>query len=186
MGKVVFIILIVVIILGILGIIYKSKYNKLVNNKIKIDEAKDIVLQCLKEKKLIILDVASIVRKKIKMEIENFNQVENIDISENYNYEDDKKLEDAYKTLKHLAEDYPKLTKDEKFKEFMNSLEENSEKLTAAKDFSDKYATVLNNLIRGFPNNLIGFIHRIKKVEFYNVKRENSDSSVWVFIWQLI
>ena len=50
---------------------------------------------------------------------------------------------------------------------------EKYEKLQAAKSYYNKYTSELNDLIRTFPSNIVGFFRRYKKKSFYSdEKRE--------------
>ena len=161
-------ILIVVIILGILGIVYKINYNKLMTTKIKVDEAENIINDTIKKRYDGVIRTAHLVKKNLNLDIELFNEVEKLKVQNVSNNDLDNKINDAYKTILQLKEDYPNLIENRGFQDILEEFKENTELIEATKSFYDNYAKNLNDMLKTFPCNLIGKIHHIKKVEFYN------------------
>ena len=174
--KVAIIILVVIIIIGLLGIYYKVLYNKLSKNKIKIDEAENIINEHLKNRYDYVVRTSHLVKKNIDLDIELFKEIENMKAKKISNIDLDKKINEAYHTILQLKEDYPKLEENRGFKDIISDFNESNEILEATKSFYDKYAAILNNLLNSFPSNLIGKIHKIKKVSYYNTA--NSEEQI--------
>ena len=89
------IILIVVIILGILGIVYKINYNKLMTTKIKVDEAENIINDTIKKRYDGVIRTAHLVKKNLNLDIELFNEVEKLKVQNVSNNDLDNKINDA-------------------------------------------------------------------------------------------
>lgn len=175
MIKFIIMFLIVIIILSLLGIYYKILYNRLQKNKIKIDEAEIIINNHLKNRYDYIVRTSHLIKNKIDLDIEIFNEIENMKTKKVSNMELDTKINEAYNTIIQLKEDYPKLEENRGFKDIINDFNESNEILEAAKSFYDKYATILNELLDSFPSNIIGKIHKINKVVLYNISYINND-----------
>lgn len=178
MVKTIIIILIVIIILGLLGIMYKIKYNKLNRNKIKIDEAENIITTNLKNRYDYIIRTSHLVKKNLDLDIEIFKEVENLKLKNISNNEMDVKINEAYNTILQLKEDYPKLNENRGFKDILKDFNESKELIEAAKSFYDNYAYKLNEQLGSFPSNLIGKIHGIKKVSYYSTKHINNEDLI--------
>lgn len=168
MVKIIVIILITIIILGILGIIYKILFNRLQNNQIKINEAFNIIDECLKNRYDYVIRTSHLVKKNLDLDIDIFKEIEKLKVQNISNIEMDKKINEAFNIILQLKEDYPKLEGNRGFKDIINDFNESNEKIEATKAFYDNYAKKLNALLNTFPSNIIGKIHHINKVNLYN------------------
>lgn len=167
-----------IIILGLLGIYYKILYNRLMANKIKIDEANQIINDSLKKRYDYVIRTSHLIKKNLNLDIEQFKEIETLKIKKVDNNIMDEKLTEAYKLILQLQEDYPQLSENRGFHDIINDFEESNEMLEAAKSFYDKYAFALNEIIKDFPSNIVAAIHKIKKVEYYNSKTEGFNNEI--------
>ncbi len=175
MIKILVIGLIVVIILGIVGITYKMLYNRLQTLNIKIIEADKIINEHLQKRYDYVTNAAQLIKKKIDLDIELFQEIKNLKENNASNINLDEKITEAYSTITTLKEDYPKLGENAKFKDILNDFEESNEIIEASKSYYDKYATSLNSLLSKFPVNIIGKIHKIEKKDYYNTLEINDN-----------
>ena len=171
--KLIIIILSIIVILGILGIYYKIQYNRLINNKIKLEEAESIINTHLKNRFDYVIRVSHLVKKNLNLDIETFKNIESIKTKKISNIELDKKINEAYNVTLKLKEDYPRLNNNRGFNDIIADFNESNEIMEATKTFYDKYAAFLNELLSTFPTNIIGKIHRIKKSSYYKTTMNN-------------
>lgn len=164
------IVLIIIIIIGLIGIYHQVIYNRLNTNKIKIDEAREIINDNLKKRYDYVVRTSHLIKKNLDLDIEQFKEIETLKVKEANEDILDEKLQDAFKIMIQLKEDYPQLTENRGFQEIIKDYEESNELLEATKSFYDKYAERLNSNLSTFPYNLVGKIHGIKKIRLYNIK----------------
>lgn len=164
------IVLIIIIVIGLIGIFHQIILNKLNANKIKVDEANEIISDNLKKRYDYVVRTSHLIKKNLDLDIEQFKEIEALKVKKAEEEVMDVKLSEAFKIMMQLKEDYPQLEENRGFKDIIKDYEESTELLEAAKAFHDKYAEILNELLSSFPNNLIGAIHKIKKINLYDTK----------------
>ncbi len=166
------------IILGVIAlvaIVVIFIYNRLVQTKIRVEEAwSDITVQ-LKRRLDLIPNLVETVKGYAKHERRVFNEVTKAR-TESINAEGPKEqaqaenmIEGALKSLFAVAEAYPDLKANQNFKALQDELVDTEDKIQAARRFYNGSVRDLNIKIDTFPNMLVahplGFKHR----EFFEV-----------------
>ena len=172
------IVLCTIILVGIVGIYYVKIYNRLLNVKIKIEEADTLINIHLKKRYDYVIRTTHLVKKKLNLDIDIFKTIENMKTKKVSNIELDKKINEAYLVILRLKDDYPELNNNRGFKDILSDFRESNEIIETAKSFYDKYANNLNYLLSSFPSNLIGKIHKIKKRDYYKTNSSNEEKII--------
>lgn len=166
--KLLIILLIIIIILGTIAIFYIITYNNLMIFKTKIEKAEGIIDEELRNKYDIInklnLSIKKIIPKKDYLK-------EYIDLKEKKisNYEMDRKMIEAHNIVLELKEDNQNLNTKE-FKKYLKKIEEINETLASCRNYYNKNTNEVNKLLRKFPSNIVGKIHRMKIKPFFDGK----------------
>ena len=148
----------------------------IINNRfkfaiIKIEKAEEDINLYLQKKKELIERTIPIIKKKLKLQA-YLNDINNInDETNNFNKNDIlKKLSnEIYKTI----DENEKLYKSDSLMSIINDLSDNEENIVGAIKFYNDTVVDYNKLAISFPTNIIAFVKRYKKKQFYNnEKRE--------------
>lgn len=150
-------------------IIYRNKFQLTI---IKINEAENNI-DVLFERKLELLDrTIPIIKKEIKDE-DFFAELETIDIASMNHFEVNDLLKKKYNELFKVIDDNEKLLKSKALVSVIDSLNANEEEIVGLIKFYNDSVVSFNQLITIFPSNILAFVFRYKKKEFYNnEKRE--------------
>lgn len=162
----------VVVVIAFLLILVILGHNKFQFSIIKLEEAENNI-DALLHKKLDLLDRASpIIKKELKLdvfleELEK-NKDNNISLFE-LNDLLKKSSDDFFKVL----DDNEKLFKSETLATIIDDISTNEIELTAAIKFYNDAVVIFNKLVSSFPSNILAFLKRYKKKDFYsNEKKE--------------
>lgn len=148
----------------------------IINNRfkfaiIKIEKAEEDINLYLQKKKELIERTIPIIKKELKLK-EYLNDINSInDETNNFNKNDIlKKLSnEIYKTI----DENEKLFKSDSLMSIINDLSDNEENIVGAIKFYNDTVVDYNKLAISFPTNIIAFVKRYKKKQFYNnEKRE--------------
>ncbi len=148
----------------------------IINNRfkfaiIKIEKAEEDINLYLQKKKELIERTIPIIKKELKLK-EYLNDINSInDETNNFNKNDIlKKLSnEIYKTI----DENEKLYKSDSLMSIINELSDNEENIVGAIKFYNDTVVDYNKLAISFPTNIIAFVKRYKKKQFYNnEKRE--------------
>ena len=148
----------------------------IINNRfkfaiIKIEKAEEDINLYLQKKKELIERTIPIIKKELKLK-EYLNDINSInDETNNFNKNDIlKKLSnEIYKTI----DENEKLYKSDSLMSIINDLSDNEENIVGAIKFFNDTVVDYNKLAISFPTNIIAFVKRYKKKQFYNnEKRE--------------
>jgi len=171
--NIIVIILVIIIILGIIAINYISIYNNLVDYKLKIDKAENIIDEALREKydaiSLININIKKVVKKKDYLK--EYIEIKDKKIT---NYEMDRKLTEAYNIILKLISDYEEINNKE-VKKNIKKINELNETLTASKTYYNNNTVKLNRLIKTVPSNIVAKINRYKIKTFFDGKNMNDN-----------
>ena len=166
------------ILFGIIGfvslllIIIVILRNKFVFNIIKLDKAEEDIDIYLDKKLELLKRTIPIIKKELKIdefleELNNFNQKE---VS---NFKAHNVLKGCYNELFKVLDDNEKLMKSEILLSILEELNDTEEEIIGAVKFYNDTVVSYNQLVVSFPANILAFIFRYKKKEFYNnEKRE--------------
>lgn len=148
----------------------------IINNRfkfaiIKIEKAEEDINLYLQKKKELIERTIPIIKKELKLK-EYLNDINSInDETNNFNKNDIlKKLSnEIYKTI----DENEKLYKSDSLMSIINELSDNEENIVGSIKFYNDTVVDYNKLAISFPTNIIAFVKRYKKKQFYNnEKRE--------------
>ncbi len=162
---------IVGIIVGITIILF---IYVIINNKfqlviIKIDKADEDIDMYLMKKQELLNRARPIVKKELKLE-EFLEELDN-EFEEQKNLENHNKLKSSYNELFKILDENEKLMKSESLVSILEQLNTNEENIIGAIKFYNDTVVEFNRLIVSFPSNILGFLKRYKKLEFYNNER---------------
>ena len=143
----------------------------IINNRfkfaiIKIEKAEEDINLYLQKKKELIERTIPIIKKELKLK-EYLNDINSInDETNNFNKNDIlKKLSnEIYKTI----DENEKLYKSDSLMSIINELSDNEENIVGAIKFYNDTVVDYNKLAISFPTNIIAFVKRYKKKQFYN------------------
>lgn len=167
---VVYVFLILIIFGGSLGLLYAIYYNKLHEQKIKVDEAEGSIDEALRKRYDLLIRFGELLGNRIRMKSSYFKELVELKETNFSNFELDRKLIEGMNLIYKLKSDYPELEKERSFKELIIELKDNEEKLEAGKSFYNKYTTLLNEIIKKFPSNIVARIHRFDAKPYFDGK----------------
>ncbi len=172
---------IVIAIVVILLIYIVATYNKLVNNKNKVENQFSQVDIQLKRRADLIPNLVETVKGYAKHEqntltdvIEARNKVVSAN-SINEKVDANNKLTQALNKLLMLSEAYPELKANESFLSLQKDLTDTEDKITYARQFYNDSAMKYNNIIEMFPSNIVASIFKFKKFEYFKIDENEKE-----------
>ena len=172
---------IVIAIVVILLIYIVATYNKLVNNKNKVENQFSQVDIQLKRRADLIPNLVETVKGYAKHEqntltdvIEARNKVVSAN-SINEKVDANNKLTQALNKLLMLSEAYPELKANESFLSLQKDLTDTEDKITYARQFYNDSAMKYNNIIEMFPSNIVANIFKYKKDEYSKIDQNQKE-----------
>ncbi len=160
---------------SILGMIYVIYYNRLQDAKNRIEQAEGIIDETLRKRYDIIVRMSNLAKSNLKEKKDYFKEYVNLKNEAISNFDMDRKLKEAIGIIYNLRNDYPELQKNAEVKEIISEIKNTDEKMTASIAYYNRYTSVLNDLIRKFPSNLISKIHHFKILPFFDKKDMQDD-----------
>jgi len=147
----------------------------IINNRfqlaiIKIEKAEEDIDMYLEKKKGFLERTKPIITKELK--IEDFLPELNINFQEISNFDENDILKKCFNDLFKIIDENDKLLKSESLSNILTNLNDNEENIVGAIKFYNDTVVEYNKLIVSFPSNIIGFIKRYKKKEFYNNEKK--------------
>ncbi len=167
--------LFIVIIFGSIAICYAYQFNKLMHSKTKIDHAEMSIDEALRDRYDLLIKADNIIKVELKNDKTVFKGLDKVKEEEISNFDLERKLADYINTLEQVKMDNENLLDNKDFKELLNNVKTNSEKLQASKSYYNKYTSELNDLVRTFPSNLVARMHRIDIKPFFDGKNMEDD-----------
>lgn len=174
------IILIVVVVLLLLFVVLN--YNKLINNRNKVENQFSQIDIQLKRRADLIPNLVETVKGYAKHEEETLKGVieaRNKAISAgsvNEKIEANNELTGALNKLLAVAEAYPDLKANENFKDLQNNLKETEDKITYARQFYNDSAMNFNNIVQMFPSNIIAGMFGFKKFDYFKIDEQEKET----------
>ena len=147
----------------------------IINNRfqlaiIKIEKAEEDIDMYLEKKKGFLERTKPIITKELK--IEDFLPELNINFQEISNFDENDILKKCFNDLFKIIDENDKLLKSDSLSNILTNLNDNEENIVGAIKFYNDTVVEYNKLIVSFPSNIIGFIKRYKKKEFYNNEKK--------------
>jgi LemA protein len=161
----------IIVIVSILLIIFVVYNNKFQLSIIKIDKAEEDIDLYLEKKKELLDRTRPVIKKELKLE----EFLEDLDkpFEEINNFEEHNILKNVYNELFKTLDENEKLLKSETLISILEDLNNNEENIVGAIKFYNDTVVEFNQLILSFPANVVAFLKRYKRKEFYNnEKRE--------------
>ena len=156
----------------ILTILYFEAYNRLIDIKIKMNNANDNITNLLKEKYELMKSLYDIIKKNIKKKdyLKEFNALSNQKLS---NYELDSELSNHLKTMIDLKEDYKSLNNKE-YNDILKKIKKIDQDIVASKKFFNKNNNLLVKTLHGYTK-VVAKILNISIKTSYEIKKPNND-----------
>lgn len=163
------------IVLGVVGIIYAIRYNKIIIDKLKMNEAEVNIDETLRNKFDNILRTISIIEKKTKIESKTFEELKRIKSDKLTNFEIDRLLSKCTQEILVITEDYPKVREVKNYNELLKDIEDNETHLIALRSYYNKYTFQYNRRIKTFPDTVICKVHGFSEQPYYDGKNLNDE-----------
>ena len=167
--------LLILILICLLAIVYIFYFNKLQDDKLKIDEAEAILDESLRNKYDIIVEIKALIKKVVKNNKINFKDIDEIKKEEISNFDLDRKLNEYTLLINQIFNDYKSVKENEEINNKMEEASRINEKITSAKAYYNKYISESNELVRKFPSNIVAKFHNIKIKNFFDNKDLNDE-----------
>lgn len=165
------IILGIIVIISILLSIFVIFNNKFKFAIIKIDKAEEDIALYLQKKEELLNRTRPIIEKELKIK-EIMSDLDCIPVDAS-NFETHFLLKKAYNDFFRTLDEHEKLLKSKPLEKIIEELDENEENIVGSIKFYNDTVLDYNQLVISFPSNIIAFIMRYKKKEFYsNEKKE--------------
>ena len=159
-----------------------SVYNKLINQRNKVENQWSQIDIQLKRRADLIPNLVETVKGYAKHEegtfkavVEARNKAVNAG-TVNEKIEANNELSGALTKLFALAEAYPELKANENFLKLQDDLKETEDKITYARQFYNDAAMTYNNLIQMFPSNIVAGMFGFKKYDFFKATEEEKET----------
>lgn len=161
-----------VVVISIILIIITINYNKFRFAIIKIDEAENNI-GVLLQKKIELLDrTRPIIKKELKLD-EFIEDIEFLKESQINHFEMNNSLKEFHTDLIKILDENEKLFKSETLISIIEEIDANEDAIIGSIKFYNDNVVIFNKLVGGFPSNVVAFLWRYKRKEFYNnEKRE--------------
>lgn len=166
---------IVLVILGVIGIIYAIRYNKIVLDRLKINEAEVNIDETLRKKYDDVVKCINAIESKTKKEVKIFESVKKIKSNQMSNFELDRLLTKAVDEITIMTEDYPKISETKGYNDLIKDIDTLEEHLVALRSYYNKYCFDFNKRIGTFPDTMIAKIHKFSEKPFYDGKNLNDE-----------
>jgi LemA protein len=174
-------IIVAIVVIVLIGLLI-SLYNKLVKQKVLIEEAGSDIETFLKQRYDMIPNLVEIVKGYAKHEQETFEKITEMrsramsasSLEEKMEYE--KELSKGITKLFAVAESYPELKANENFKELQTSLKDLEDNIQKSRRFYNGTVRDFNTMIAVFPNNLIAGTFGFKAMPFFEASEEEKEN----------
>lgn len=173
--ELIMIVAIILIVLGVIGIIYAFRYNKIIIDRIKTNEAEVNIDEHLRNKYDDILRCISIIERKINKEVKTFENLKKVKSDQVSNFEMDRLLAKAFDEIKVITEDHPEVKEGKDFGSLIKEINEIEEHLVALRSYYNKYCLAYNKRIKTFPDTIIAKFHKFIEKPYYDGKNLNDD-----------
>lgn len=160
-----------VIVISIILMIITIYYNKFRFAIIKIEEAESNI-EILFEKKIQLLErTRPIIKKELKLK-EYLDDIEFLNESQINHFEMNNSLKELHSELNKILDEHEKLYKSEALLSIIEELNSNEEAILGSTKFYNDNVVIFNQLVSGFPSNLVALLWRYKRKDFYNNEKK--------------
>ena len=171
--------MIILIILAILLISILVMYNKLVNLRNKVSQAKSGIDVYLKQRFDLIPNLVECVKAYSKHESDILIEVTNLReayVKNNEDLKNSENLNNKVNKLIAIAESYPQLKASEQYLNLQNTLSKLESQLQAARRIYNNEVTKYNTKIEVVPSNLIAKIFGFKHADLFEIEEYQKEN----------
>lgn len=173
-----YVLIVVAIIILIIVIWYISTSNKLNRSVVKIDEALSGIDVALTKRYDVLTKMLEVVKAYAKYEKGTLSEVVNLrkDMSIKERNDANRAMDDSFKKINIVVENYPELKASENYKTLQQSIADVEEHLQAARRLYNSNVSLYNQLLVSFPTSSIAKNKGMIKKEFFEaeeVKKED-------------
>lgn len=162
-----YIILGTVVVISIILMIITINYNKFRFTIIKIDEAENNISVLLRKKIELLDRTRPIIKKELKLD-EFLEDIDLLSESKINHFEMNSSLKDSHLELIKILDEHEKLMKSEKLVSIIEDINSNEEAILGSTKYYNDSVVTFNKLVGSFPANVVAFLWRYKRKEFYN------------------
>lgn len=157
----------IVVVISFISLLVVIGKNKIVFSKIKIDEAESNIDVYLNKKKDLLDRARPILKKELKIDDVLVN-IDNIEKSDFNHFKINLLLHNTYLELLNIVDENEKLLKSKTIVGILDDLDSNEEDRIGCIKFYNDSVSTYNNLVSGFPTNIIAFFSKYKKMDYYS------------------
>ncbi|NMC09074.1 LemA family protein [Candidatus Microgenomates bacterium] len=165
-------------VVAVLAVFVISVYNKIVKQKMVVEEATGDIETFLKQRYDMIPNLVEIVKGYAKHEKETFTQITEMrakamssgSLEEKMDVEN--QISQALSKIIAVAENYPELKANTNFQDLQNSLKELEDNIQKSRRFYNGAVRDFNTMIVVFPQNLLAGIFGFKKEPFFEASED--------------
>ena len=157
----------IVVVISFISLLVVIGKNKIVFSKIKIDEAESNIDVYLNKKKDLLDRARPILKKELKIDDVLVN-IDNLEKSDFNHFKINLLLHNTYLELLNIVDENEKLLKSKTIVGILDDLDSNEEDRIGCIKFYNDSVSTYNNLVRGFPTNIIAFFSKNKKMDYYS------------------
>ena len=163
------VLIIAAVVLVIIGIWYISVSNKLNRAVVKIDESLSGIDVALTKRYDVLTKMIDVVKAYAKHEKETLFEVINLrkDMSIQERNEANKAMDENFKKINVVAENYPELKSSENYKTLQQSIADVEEHLQAARRLYNSNVSLFNQLLVTFPTSGVAKSKGLAKKDFF-------------------
>ncbi len=161
-------------------------YNKLVQSKIKVDNAWSQIDVQLQRRFDLIPNFVETVKGYMTHEKETFQKIAELrtswantqSVSEKANL--DNQLSTALKTIMAVSESYPELKANQNFSDLSEELRNTENKISFSRQFYNDTVTIYNTKLEVFPSNIIAGMFHFKPRDLFKTENDEVRKNVKV------
>ena len=170
MNEVVTIFLTIIVISGVILLFYILTYNNLQAHQIKINEAESLIDELLRKKYDLLVSLKSIITENTDVNNKSFSNLKNLQSQSISSFDFERKLTELNNLTDQIRLDYKSLESNDTFNNTYEDIYNLNERLEATKNFYNRYTSLLNNIIKKFPSNVIAKIHHMTPKTYFDGK----------------
>ncbi len=166
--------IVVIVIVVLLLIWFISLSNRLNRAQVKIDEAASGIDVALLKRHDVLTKMLDVVKAYAKHEKEVLFEIVNLrkDMTMREKSEASVKMDESFRALNVVAENYPELRSSENYKTLQLAIADTEEHLQAARRLYNANVSSFNQMIVSFPTSVIAGMKSLAKREFFEAGEE--------------
>lgn len=157
----------IIVAISVLLTIITIFYNKFRYTIIKIDEAENNIGVLLTKKAELLNRTRPIIKKELKLD-EFLDDLEFIENSNINHFDLNSSLKDCHFQLTKTIDEHDKLLKSDVLVSIIEEINSNEEAIQGSIKYYNDSVVSFNKLVCSFPSNIVAFLWRYKRKEFYN------------------